>query len=165
LSGDIPPIPVELFTRKGNGGWTIETPGAQCIGKHIFEYSIAYHTGGWKENSSYGLMEKKLLPCLMKQIPYSKYEIPENTLRWVSELPKEIRLSALKVSEDGTGIIVRLFSIGDAVSTVTLPVPKSIQSVQRVNLSEKNIEEIKLQDNCITFFVKPSEIITIKLIG
>ena len=32
----------DLLTRKGNGGWTLETPGAQCLGIHRFQYGVQY---------------------------------------------------------------------------------------------------------------------------
>lgn len=41
----------DLTTRKGYAGPPIFCPGAQCPGKHSFEYAVVPHTGSWSEAS------------------------------------------------------------------------------------------------------------------
>lgn len=58
----------DLLTRHGNGGWTIPTPDAQCLGRHRFSYSIVYHQGDWRQSQSYEWCERALHPARVIQL-------------------------------------------------------------------------------------------------
>jgi len=55
----------DLLARKGNGGWTLSTPGAQCPGTHVFEYSIIPHAGPWSEAGVLALAHQFAVPALV----------------------------------------------------------------------------------------------------
>ena len=52
----------DLLARKGNGGWTLPTPGAQCPGTHVFEYSIIPHAGSWSDSGVLALAHQFAVP-------------------------------------------------------------------------------------------------------
>ena len=55
----------DLLARKGNGGWTIPTPGAQCAGEHVFEYSIIPHAGSWTDAGIVEMAHQFAVPALV----------------------------------------------------------------------------------------------------
>jgi len=156
----------DLLTRKGNGGWTIETPDAQCIGKYEFSFSLAYHNGSWRDGAYFGVMEKQRHPSYLLPMYYGwESNVGKlNPLAFLNQLPKEVRISAIKIAENGKGIILRLFHIGKEAKECSLELPGIIQKVEKVNLSEEWINDIPMQEQQITFHIQPSEIVTLQLL-
>lgn len=154
----------DLITREGNGGWTIETPGAQCMGTYEFSYSIAYHTGNWRSNQVYQVLDKASKPCAVYQIGCKVKEDKIGQMSgFLSELPGQVRLSALKLSEDGKGLILRFYHIGEEAEYFPVRVPKGIQNVWAVNLAEEPLAEIPVEDESVSLRIQPHQIITIKM--
>ena len=56
---------MDLLTRAGNGGWTFETPEAQCLGTHCFEFCAVYRK---TTTESFGSIEKFRLPSYAQRI-------------------------------------------------------------------------------------------------
>ncbi|HUJ75204.1 MAG TPA: glycoside hydrolase family 38 C-terminal domain-containing protein, partial [bacterium] len=104
----------DLLARKGNGGWTLPTPGAQCPGTHVFEYSIIPHAGPWNEAGVLALAHQFAVPALVftpgPRAPASRDDGGEPL---VQVDRREISLSALKAAEEGDGCIVRLWNASD----------------------------------------------------
>lgn len=154
----------DLNTRKGNGGWTIETPDAQCRGHYEFDYSISYYNGSWRDARVFGLMEQRRLPSVV--FPNRSglhFEGFQEETQFLSQLPEGIRLSAFKKAENGSGLILRLFSISNRVEEVCLRLPECIASASRVNLAERQQSELKLNGRQLLFSVEACEIVTIRL--
>ena len=149
----------DLLTRKGNGGWTIETPKAQCQGEYTFRFSIAYHEGSWRDRNWFGRMDQVLHPAWTAP----KTEVPENPLAFLSTLPGNVRLSALKKAEDQKGLILRLYQIGEQEETVRLVLPEIVSGVDRVNLAEEFQKVLPLEQGILTFSIRPAEILTLRL--
>lgn len=154
----------DLLTREGNGGWTIETPDAQCLGPYAFDYSIAYHAGDWRKENLFGRMEKTRLPSRLQQLEGKKPTAlsRNNPLEWVSCLPENVRLSALKVAEDDSGLILRVFEVAGEPAQVLLPLPEGMKAASLVNLAEEMPLALARRDNQISFAVRPHEIVTVK---
>ena len=154
----------DLLTREGNGGWTIETPDGQCPGLHEFHYSISYHTGSWRDGKVYQILDKALKPAGIHQ---AECRIPDGKLgrdlEFLSELPSDVRLSAAKPSQDGTGLIFRMYSIAEKERKFQLSLPDGVQQAWRTNLAEEEPEEMALKDGCVDVQIRAGEIITIKL--
>lgn len=156
----------DLLSRIGNGGWTIETKDAQCLNSYIFEYSICYHQGSFRSSNCFGVMEKAKLPSFIRRIQNKEHRKVNiaNSLEFLSSLPKEIRISAVKVSEDEKAIVVRLFSIGTKIQEAVLQIPMRVKRIEYCNLIEEEISQIKMEDHKLIFQLKPSQIVTLKLI-
>lgn len=149
----------DLLTRKGNGGWTIETPKAQCLGVYTFRFSIAYHVGSWRKKNWFGVMEKAVYPAWAAP---GRAEA-KNPLEFLNSLPANVRVSALKKAEDQKGLILRLFSIGTEKEEVVLPMPEKIIAAERVNLAEEFEEVLAVERGILKFSIRPSEILTLRL--
>lgn len=155
----------DLLTRKGNGGWTIETPDAQCLGRHEFEYSIMYHEGDWRKENTYGRCDRKIHGVYVQQLRDSQGKALsiENPLGFLSQLPAQVRLSAVKPAENGKGIIIRLFSIAEELVSASLSLPKQVLEVYEANLKEDRIKRQDISSGMLNITLEPSQIITYEL--
>ena len=158
---------IDLLTRKGNGGWTIATPEAQCLGRHEFEYSIVYHQGNWRQDNTYRQCDRKIHGVHVRQLRAMQgFTITtENPLSFLSQLHSQIRVSAVKPTEDGKGIIIRLFSIADKPVSSELKLPEQVHRVYETNLKEERIRQLKTDNGLLILNLEPSQIATYKLKG
>lgn len=96
----------DLTTRKGHAGPFIPTPEGQCLGRYNFEYSFII----LNSNNAEEFYEKSR-SYLIYPVAIT---LPVKTKDWsFMDIPKGLFLTALKISEDGEGIIARLINIGD----------------------------------------------------
>lgn len=156
----------DLITRKGDGGWSLETPGGQCIGEQHFEYSIVYHSGGWREAGSYPIVERRLHPPYLQNItvPFGEFKPQAELCEFLSHLPSLVRISAFKPAEDSNGLILRMFSISDKTEKLSLQLPKSINRVFLCNLREDSLSPADFKAGVLRLEVDSAEIITVRLI-
>jgi alpha-mannosidase len=100
----------DLFTRRGHAGPPYETPEAQCIGRHRFEYAIYIYQGTLETARVWEMADTFCAPpmgvCLTS---LGKGDLPQEACFLEIE-PSELVLSAIKWAEDGTGLIVRLYN-------------------------------------------------------
>ncbi|GKX28226.1 alpha-mannosidase [Vallitalea longa] len=155
----------DLLTRKGNGGWTIETKDSQCIGRHEFNYGITYHIKDWRNSNAYMQSDRKIHSIILSQLRASDGNLVLNNdlFEFLSNLPKNIRLSTVKISEDQKGIVFRVYSILDKKEDFDLELPKNIHEVHLTDLKETKLEQIKLEGNNIKLSIKPAQIVTVLL--
>ena len=132
LAGD------DLITRPGGkAGWDNETPEAQCQGVHTFRYALLPHGPDEPDWGEFVGRESErfhlpVLPLCRKNTA----PLPlESSLLALEGGP--LVLSALKESEDGTGIIVRVYNPGpDGVEGV-LRCARPVKQALLVNLNEE----------------------------
>ncbi len=153
----------DLKTRKIRAGPEIETPEAQCIGRHEFEYSLIPHHGNW-ENAY----------VLANQFIYSPQAFPiasqKNIPREFSflSLTPPLMLSSLKKSEDGKAIIVRFYNPTGREIHGKLNFSTPLREVAVVNFREERIKGdgakiLQRNKDEIIIAVKPYKIVTLKL--
>jgi alpha-mannosidase len=53
----------DLATRKGHAGPPVFTPGAQCLGRHVFEYVVVPHAGCWSTGDVGSIVQRYMYPC------------------------------------------------------------------------------------------------------
>ena len=76
------------------------------------------------------------------------------------QLPEDVRLSACKLSEDNSGVIVRVFSTAEAAQTVRLPLPDAVTAVSACNLAETERTPLPCEDGVLEFPIRPGQIRT-----
>lgn len=153
----------DLLTRKGNGGWSVETPDAQLIGRHSFQYSFTWHEGDWAaKGHAYPLLHKHVHPSMAAQLKRSAKErtLPGNPLACLSDLPWDIRLSAVKLSEKGESLMVRLYSLAAGNREIALKLPDGIREVYLTNLAEERCEKVELAGSTLQMTLEPFRITT-----
>lgn len=150
----------DLLTRHGNGGWTIETPEGQCIGKHSFDFCVTYHKGQMQE--VFAGVDKFRCPSYLSSLGNGKENgwISEEIGEMIRALPDGVRISAYKPSENQKGVILRLYSITEK-EEIVMPIPKTVKRVCITDMAEKEQRELDIKDNAAVFTIGPKQIITI----
>lgn len=175
----------DLLTRPGDVGPSWETPEAQCLGQHRFEYAILPHAGGWegvyREAYNYSApmhivrgdehegfdpeeieLEKMEGPVTMKHIPRTG-ELP-GELSFLSIQPEALVLSAVKRSERSDCLIVRFYNIKAEPLTAKVRLFRQVAEAFRVNLNEERIEPLKIEpDGAVSLAVRGNEVVTLEI--
>jgi len=149
----------DLANRIGHAGPALATPGAQCLGEHIFEYSIIPFGADLDAGAAQAFAFEAPLRALA--VPLSAGTLPPSG-SLVSVEPAALVLTSIKPAEAGEGFIVRFYNSADeAVSgRVTFGLP--VQSVTPVNLLETPLGEARSLDGsrAFTVDVPPKRIVT-----
>lgn len=156
----------DLMTRVGDVGPHIFTPEAQCLGEHVFHYAIYPHRGDWFEGKT--PLEAFSHNLRLRAVQtYSPGVLPDE-LGFVSLTTPDpvgaFRLTALKRSEAGDGIILRFFNtlettVEGELKTWWTNAEKSF----RTNLNEEEQEELSFNKNVLKITAGQKEIVTVKL--
>jgi mannosylglycerate hydrolase len=116
----------DLSTRRGGAGPQLPTPGAQCLGEHVFEYAL--------ELGEHGSAE------LVRRSQDYRFDFAEGPPGAVLEGPLSVDggivFGALKAAEDGDGVILRVFNPGPDSAEIALPRP-----ARRCRLDERTLDE------------------------
>jgi alpha-mannosidase len=131
LAGD------DLITRPGGkAGWDNDTPDAQCQGIHSFRYALLPHGPDEPDWGEFVTRESERfhLPMLPLRRKNSAPLPLESSLLGLEGGP--LVLSAVKESEDGTGIIVRVYNPGPAAVEGVLRCARPVKKALFVNLNE-----------------------------
>jgi alpha-mannosidase len=75
----------------------------------------------------------------------------------------ELALGALKLAEDGQGVIVRLYEPHGARGTATLRFASRVQRAERINLLEEPEGSVDVRDGEILVDVGPFEVLTLRV--
>lgn len=176
----------DLETRPGNAGPELPTPGAQCQGRHRFDYAIAPHAGGWE--SVYKLAENLATPMtpivwpahlsaeqLSRVFPehlrhpiMSTVDRREGVLSEVGHLlrihPDEMVLASLKPGEADGSLVARFYSLASRPRRSTLELFWEIESAYRSNTGERELVPLDVVDgHRVDVDVRPREIVTLVL--
>jgi mannosylglycerate hydrolase len=151
----------DLLARKGNGGWTIATPGAQCPGTHAFEYSIIPHAGSWREAGVITLARQFAVPAL---VFLSDVRGAPGRSSFVSVDKPEIVLSALKRDESGVSYILRCWNASGDRVRACFTFSRPLQSAFLTDLAERKGAEIRPVDAAFAVDFGPWKIMTMALV-
>jgi alpha-mannosidase len=150
----------DLSCRKGHAGPPLETPGAQEIGSHVFEYSIISHEGGWQ--NAYLEAHRFATPLRARWNPAGTGALPPTASFFQADGDSTV-VTALKRAEDGDGTIVRLYNIADRRSKATLRLSESWSRTDIVTMAEDQIEPAPAGNGRVRLDLRPNQIITLRL--
>ena len=148
----------------GKAGWHNDTPDAQCPGSHTMRYAVLLHssTGIATEEERNKASEEFHLPF----IPVRRKTVgalpPEGS--FVSVTPESLVLSALKESEDGNALIVRLYNPGLSEVTGAVRSARNVTKASFCRLDETETSPAAIVDGKnIPVRVPPSGILTLRI--
>lgn len=175
----------DLLTRKGNAGPSLETPDAQCIGTHAFEYAILPHSGNWLKggvlqhaqalNTPLRLARADFPPAALSRTPDKwqgelvsgkrpKKELP-TSLSFLKVQPGSVVLSALKKCDERDSLIVRVYNPTTRKTTARIDTCAPIQRANLLNLNEEILTWLAVTpDGALEIPCRPKEIITVELL-
>jgi len=137
-------------------------------GEHRFAYGLLPHAGSWGETTV-------AAACAFND-PLIVYATKEDQrfVNSTSSVPRpssfvmcdqsNIVVETIKCAEDGNGIIVRLYESQRRRGKVTLTTGFELARVWRTNLLEENQNPLTSRGNSVVLFIKPYEIVTLRLI-
>lgn len=126
--------------------------------EHRFTYSLYPHKGGFREGNTMFEAVKLNQPVLSSH----KGEAGEEYSFAAVDQPN-VMLETVKLAEDGSGVIVRLYEYQNARTKVKLTFGNRVQSAAECNLLEETVGDVKTFDGGIEFVIKPYEIKTFKV--
>jgi alpha-mannosidase len=137
----------DLATRHGHAGPMEHTPDAQCLGHHEFDYALVPHKGNWEAEEALVLREAQAfnLPVTTRVVVAETHsgQIP-STAALLEVSPRELVVSAIKRSNDGQGIVVRVYNpLSRPVEAVICP-GFSFAQAHRANLLEERQEALPI---------------------
>ncbi|MBU0477416.1 hypothetical protein KKC91_02475 [bacterium] len=139
------------------------TPGAQCIGKHRFEYAIALHEKELEVNNIFRLAYQHNIKQRVLQTTEHKGSLPCE-MSFISIEPEELIISAVKKAEDKDSLIIRLFNTSQKKIQGKLQFYKKIEKARLVKMNEEVIKDLNIVDENVVYFkAGESQIVTIEL--
>jgi alpha-mannosidase len=154
----------DLQTRREGAGPAIQTPAAQMLGTWTFQYSAAPHRGTWEEARIHQTAHAFNVPLAAHECQPGQGDLPAE-LSLLSVEPPTIPVSAIKRSESGKGIIVRLFNPTGREVNVSLCFFRPLATAHRLRLDETLLASIPVSDgNRVNLSVGKKEIVTVELI-
>ncbi len=154
-----------ILTRPGPAGPLFPTPDAQCIGSHVFNYSMILHEKTWKESEAHKSALNFCMPPVA--IVTDKHEgILEPTSSLMTIQPESMLITSVKRAEFDDSLIIRFYNQSPEDRQAILK-PHLLKmfagKVSRAKLSEKVLQQIPAQaDEEIGFDLGPWEIVTLK---
>jgi mannosylglycerate hydrolase len=116
----------------------------QCVGEWDFHYAIYPHSGDWNTGRLYEEARRFNVPLNLAQCSPG-LRIVEPEMSFVEISPRTLILSALKVSEAGNSLILRLFNPTTRKISGTISSAKEIKRARLVNLNEEPLPEGELE--------------------
>ena len=127
--------------RKGHAGPALETPEAQCLGHHVFEYAIVPHAGNWRTVYP----EAHAFNAPLRAVSTDSHTGPLPLAQSMISLQGEgVVLSAVKAAEKGDGWIVRCYNTLDTAVVAQVQAFVPSRSAWLVNLAEEELRELAL---------------------
>lgn len=152
----------DLAARPGHAGPMLPTPGAQCLGRHRFEYCLVPHTGDW--TAAYEEALHFALPLAVVSVDAHPGSLPPSG-SFVSALGPGVVLSALKPAEDGSGLVLRCYNTLPRPTTTRVSCGFKLGHVERLDLRERASESLPLSDPAsLEVTLRAGEVLTVRLV-
>jgi len=155
-----------LTTRNGGAGPYLETPGAQCQGLQMSEFSITPHTDNWRVAGVHRTVDEYLNPLVARFIPPGDEEECDYQLEGINVEEEDIMLSAFKQSENSQYLVLRFWNISDDEKDCTIDlgfnVTKAIGARADETPSHRYTQHL-IEDHILKLRFGPKEIRTILL--
>ncbi|HET9919258.1 MAG TPA: glycoside hydrolase family 38 C-terminal domain-containing protein [Ktedonobacteraceae bacterium] len=122
----------DLATRKGHAGPMEHTPEAQCLGQHVFDYALVPHSGDWQSDGALVLREAQSFNTGVRALTTDQHTGQQpSRAQLLAVEPAGIVVSAIKRSNDGQGLVVRVYN----------PLPHDVEATLRPALFKQTDAE------------------------
>lgn len=145
-------IAKDINTRIGDAGPEIYTPQAECLRQMTFEYAVYPHGNHYDEGNVLREADRFNSGLLTFVTDRHTGELPvENSFIKVVDSLDAVRVTSIKRSEDGKGIIVRMYNGTEKDTRVDLLSVYPVKLAKRVNFLENEKGRLAVNDNSVTF--------------
>jgi len=110
---------------------------SQCPGEHEFRFLLYPHAGAWDMVDIYGEVERLCVPAEPAQSGAHGGDLPR-VFGFMTLEGDQVAVSAVKCSEDGHGVVVRLFNPTTRTRRAMLTFARPLASATKVTLEEES---------------------------
>jgi alpha-mannosidase len=143
-----------------SGSLAPQTPGAQCFGKHAFEYSVFPHAGGWEEAKVWRQAHQHNVPLYVTQTGAHEGDLPAE-MSFVEVEPAEMVVTAIKKAESEDKLVVRLYNTTDKTVSGKVTTDGAV-AAEMMNMDEETKETLQVMENgSVELTVPGKKIITL----
>ncbi|MCQ2448591.1 MAG: glycosyl hydrolase-related protein [Clostridia bacterium] len=128
-----------------------------------FTYSLLPHVGDFRQG---GVMQNAYVlnrPLCAVTVPKQDGALSDN-YSFIDCSTDGVFVEAVKKSEDGTAAVIRLYEAYCETKPVTLQFGFDVKSVALCDLTEREESVLSVENNRVTFGIKPFEIVTLKVL-
>jgi alpha-mannosidase len=138
-----------------------DQPGSQCLFRQEFRYALVPHAGDWQTANLVAEAWDYLLPMQCAQAGRSTKGTLPRAHGFLEVRPGSLQLSALKRSEDGGELVVRLWNPLARPVEGTLQFWRAPRSARLLSLAEEPGEELAVHRTAVPFTAGAKKIVTV----
>lgn len=135
--------------------------GCHSFGRHEYHYALYPHVGNWQQAQVLqAAYDHKGDIDALQGVPNSHGMLP-STGNFLTVTPSDkLAISAIKLADDGTGLIIRLWNPSDKQVETKIDCLVSVASAHRCTMNEAIVENLHLSNNLAAITVGPYAIET-----
>jgi alpha-mannosidase len=177
----------DLLTRPGYAWLPVDTPDAQCPGSHTFSYALAPHVGNW--HNIYATAQTWAAPVIVRRgdetegfvplqaVPKERQEFQmfkttrvlpvdrtgnlPSVQSFVQVTPAQVVLSAVKRSEEGELLVVRVFNVGEEAVSAAITLFLPVINAYELSLAEERLAPLPTTSAGVQVMLRPKQIMTV----
>ncbi len=150
----------DLRYRTGGAGPSMETPGAQVLGRHCFRYSLYFHPDGWEAAGLWRAAEAIRLPIEVVAVRPVAAE-PRRAPARIHLEPEGLQMTACIPRPYGYDL--RLLNASDAETRARVRLAPPPAEARWVSLGGETRERLSPVDGSLRFRLRPWEIATLRV--
>ena len=127
-------------------------------GAHEFTYALLPHSGDFSVEQV--VHEAYALNVPLACIPVARAKGEIDAVRFCTVSNPNVVVEAVKKAEDGDAFVIRAYEAGNSRGPVELGFAFPVASVQECNLVERQVADVPVKHNSVTFTIQPFEIKT-----
>ncbi|MBM4148018.1 MAG: alpha-mannosidase [Lentisphaerae bacterium] len=130
------------------------------VERHFFTYAIFPHPGDWRQA---GTMREAMMlnhPHFVFPANIQPHKLPASLIECSAP---NVTIEAVKRSEDGKNLVIRLVERHNATSPVSLSVRGEVKRAWACDLMERNERKLGIEDGAVRMELAPCEIATVRL--
>ena len=135
---------------------------SQCPGEHEFHYCLFPHAGPWNTAEIYREVDRLAVPLELAQAGPHAGDLPPR-LGFLQVDPSNAVVSALKRSENGDALVLRLFNPTEKTVNAAIKTHARIRTAELLTLEELPVKKLRAQSRSVTVPLGPKKIATVKL--
>ncbi len=156
-------IAKEINTRIGDAGPEIYTPDAQCLREMTFEYAVCPHTGDAYSGVTAQADEFNNDVIVISSSAHDGPLGSDQSWFNMEDSTGCVKVTGIKRSEDGSGLIVRGVNLSDKATKVEFHTSYTAEKASLTDFMEKDLVALPINNGFVGFQVKSKEIFTLKL--
>ncbi len=155
----------DLTSRIGDAGPMIATPEAQCLRTMEFDYAILPHAGNWETGRVAEMADRFNTDFLAFPTDRHAGNLPDTGAFLTLQDPEDrLKVTAVKRSEDGQAMIVRLHNPTRLGAQAHLASSFKVNRAAYTNLAEEHRADLAVEDgHRIAVSALPKKIVTVRL--